>query len=120
MAVVKYSKRPGCAPSVRSTGNHAFCDRMVPKPPGEAPSNATGRPPNSEGIPLAGRDSQSMAFLNTPGMPLLYSGVNSSTPSLAMTCTDWPAFSFTKKAPLFPSLSVLAATPLRMRNLLGA
>ena len=32
---------------------------------------------------LAGRESQSMAFLNTPGIELLYSGVTSSTPSAA-------------------------------------
>lgn len=54
---------------------------MVPKPPGEAPITATGRPPNTRPMSLAGREAQSMAFLNTPGMPLLYSGVTSSSPS---------------------------------------
>ena len=56
---------------------------MVPKPPGDAPITATGRSPNTCAISDAGRDNQSIAFLNTPGMPLLYSGVTSSRPSQA-------------------------------------
>jgi len=34
-------------------------------------------------ISLGGRDSQSIAFFATPGMPLLYSGVAGSKPSAA-------------------------------------
>ena len=71
------------APSVRRTGSHAFWLRIVPKPPGDAPINATGLPPNTRGMSVAGRDSQSIAFLNTPGIELLYSGVTSSRPSAA-------------------------------------
>ena len=48
---------------------------MVPKPPGEAPIRAKGLLPNTRLMSSAGRESQSMAFLKTPGMPLLYSGV---------------------------------------------
>ena len=46
---------------------------------------ATGRPPNTRGMSAAGRVSQSIAFLNTPGSELLYSGVTSSRPSAATT-----------------------------------
>jgi SulP family sulfate permease len=70
-------------PSVRSTGSQAFCDRMVPNPPGDAPASATGRSRNTRAVSAGGRDSQSMTFLATPGMPLLYSGVTSSSPSAA-------------------------------------
>jgi hypothetical protein len=42
---------------------------------------ATGRLPKTFGMSAAGRDSQSMTFLSTPGMELLYSGVTSSNPS---------------------------------------
>jgi len=49
--------------------------------------SANGRPPNTRLMSDDGRDSQSIAFLNTPGMPLLYSGVTSNTPSAAtMAC----------------------------------
>jgi hypothetical protein len=54
---------------------------MVPNPPGEVPRTATGRPPKTRAMSDDGRLSQSMAFLDTPGMPLLYSGVNSIRPS---------------------------------------
>ena len=70
-------------PSVRSTGSQAFWLRMVPNPPGDAPISATGRPPNTRRMSLAGRDSQSIAFLKTPGIELLYSGVTRSRPSAA-------------------------------------
>ena len=43
----------------------------------------TGRPPNTRPMSALGRDSQSIAFLNTPGIELLYSGVTSSSPSAA-------------------------------------
>ncbi len=72
-----------CAPSVRSTGNHAACERMVPKLPGDAPMSANGRPANTRDASAGGRDSQSTAFFTTPGMLLLYSGVATSTPSAA-------------------------------------
>src|SRR5213594_4088916 len=68
-------------PRVRTTGRHAFCARTVPNPPGEAPMIATGRLPNTRGMSAGGLDSQSIAFLNTPGIELLYSGVASSKPS---------------------------------------
>ncbi|MNC89721.1 hypothetical protein D3C83_56990 [compost metagenome] len=45
----------------------------------------TGFPPNTRALSSGGRDSQSIAFLNTPGMELLYSGVTSSSPSAAAT-----------------------------------
>ena len=70
-----------CTPSVRITGSHALWLMIVPKGPGEAPMMAMRRPPNTRRASVLGRDSQSMVFLNTPGMPLLYSGVTSSTPS---------------------------------------
>jgi len=70
-----------CAPSARSTGNHALCARIVPNPPDDAPMIATGLPPNARSASFAGLDSQSMAFLNTPGIELLYSGVTSRSPS---------------------------------------
>jgi hypothetical protein len=41
----------------------------------------TGRPPNTRLMSAGGRDNQSMAFLNTPGIELLYSGVTSRSPS---------------------------------------
>ena len=71
----------GWVPRVRSTGSHAAWLWTVPKGPGEAPMSAKGRPPNTRLMSADGRDSQSMVFLNTPGMLLLYSGVTSSTPS---------------------------------------
>ena len=43
----------------------------------------TGRPPKTRRMSALGRDSQSIAFLNTPGIELLYSGVTRSRPSAA-------------------------------------
>jgi hypothetical protein len=54
------------APSVRRTGSHAFWLMMVPNPPGEAPTSATGWPPKTRWMSAGGLDSQSIAFLNTP------------------------------------------------------
>jgi len=68
-------------PEVRSTGSHAVWDRIVPNRPGLAPITATGRLPNTFGISPGGRDIQSIAFLSTPGIELLYSGVTSNRPS---------------------------------------
>ena len=76
-----------CTPSVRSTGSQAAWLRIVPKAPGDAPMIAKCRPPNTRRASAGGRDSQSMVFLNTPGMLLLYSGVTSSTPSAATTAS---------------------------------
>ncbi len=76
-----------CTPSVRSTGSHAAWLMIVPKAPGEAPMIAKRRPPNTRRASVLGRDSQSMVFLNTPGMLLLYSGVTRSTPSAAITAS---------------------------------
>src|SRR2546422_2478033 len=45
-----------------------------------APISATGRSPNTRAMSFAGRDSQSIAFLKTPGSELLYSGVTSRSP----------------------------------------
>src|SRR3546814_10292880 len=70
-----------CAPSVRSTDNQASCARIVPNPPGEAPMTATGLAAKTRGMSAGGREAQSIAFLNTPGILLLYSGVASSSPS---------------------------------------
>ncbi len=71
----------GAAPRVRNTGSQAAWLISVPNGPGDAPSTATGRPPNTRPMSELGRLSQSMAFLNGPGMELLYSGVNSISPS---------------------------------------
>jgi hypothetical protein len=65
------------------TGNHAFCARTVPKPPGDAPISATGRPRNTRGTSAGGREIQSTAFFSTPGIEWLYSGVTISSPSAA-------------------------------------
>jgi Adenylate and Guanylate cyclase catalytic domain len=65
----------------------AFWLRTVPKPPGEAPMSATGLPPKMAWMSAGGLDNQSIAFLNTPGIELLYSGVARSSPSaVAMAC----------------------------------
>ena len=74
-------RRP--VPKVRRTGSHAFWLRTVPKPPGDAPSTATGFPPKTLPMSAGGRESQSIAFLNVPGIELLYSGVARSIPSAA-------------------------------------
>ena len=57
------------------TGIHAVCDMRVPNRPGEAPMIPTGRPPKTRGMSAEGRVIQSTAFLNTPGIELLYSVV---------------------------------------------
>src|SRR5262245_33871071 len=62
-----------------------YRDRDRANPPGVAPMTPTGRLPNTCGMSDTGRDNQSMAFLNTPGTPLLYSGVASNKPSQAIT-----------------------------------
>ena len=82
-APATYSCLPNHArvPSVRSTGSHADCASRVPPMPGVAPMIATGLPPKTLGMSLGGRDSQSIAFLSTPGIELLYSGVTSRRPS---------------------------------------
>src|SRR5687768_1184080 len=82
---VQASTEPGRCPRVRSTGSHAACDCSVPNGPGDAPISATGLPPNTRLMSACGRVSQSMAFLNTPGIELLYSGVTSSRPSAPAT-----------------------------------
>ena len=41
----------------------------------------TGRPPKTRLMSAGGRDSQSIAFLKTPGIELLYSGVTISSAS---------------------------------------
>src|SRR5437762_8460006 len=68
----------GCVPSVRSTGSQAVWLRMVPNPPAEAPIMAKGLPPNTRLMSDEGRDSQSMAFLSTPGRLLLRSEEHTS------------------------------------------
>jgi hypothetical protein len=73
----------GAVPKVRRTGSHAFWLRTVPKAPGDAPSTATGFPPKTRPMSAGGRESQSIAFLNTPAIDLLYSGVARSSPSAA-------------------------------------
>src|SRR6185369_16937474 len=77
--------RPGQSsqPSVRRIGSHAFWLRIVPNPPGDAPTSATRLPAKTRAASAGGRDSQSIAFLKTPGTELLYSGVASSRPSAA-------------------------------------
>jgi hypothetical protein len=42
--------------------------RSVPKAPGDAPSTATGFPPKTQPMSAGGRESQSIAFLNMPGI----------------------------------------------------
>ena len=59
-----------------------FATSSVPNPPGDAPMTPTGRPPKTRAISVSGRDNQSIAFLNTPGIELLYSGVTSNKPSV--------------------------------------
>jgi hypothetical protein len=71
----------GRVPRVRKTGSQAVCARSVPPRPGVAPINATGRLPKTRGMSAGGRVSQSIAFLKTPGIELLYSGVTRSRPS---------------------------------------
>jgi len=75
-----------CAQSSECGEARRLAPSLVPKGPGEAPITATGRLPNTLGMSAEGRDIQSMAFLNTPGIPLLNSGVTSSKPSQAITC----------------------------------
>jgi hypothetical protein len=70
-------------PSVFSTGSHAVCESSVPNLLGDAPMTPTGRPRKTRAMSESGRESQSIAFLNTPGNELLYSGVTSSKPSVA-------------------------------------
>ena len=48
--------------------------------PGDAPMSATSLPPKIRWMSAAGLDNQSIAFLNTPGIELLYSGVARSRP----------------------------------------
>src|SRR2546425_829878 len=72
-------------PSVRKTGSHAVCDSTVPRIPGEAPMRPTARPLNTRAMSAGGRVSQSMAFLNAPGIELLYSGVTRSSASALAT-----------------------------------
>jgi hypothetical protein len=61
----------------------APCARRVPHRPPEAPMTATGLPAStSSGL---GRESQSMAFLRTPGTDQLYSGVAIRSASAAAT-----------------------------------
>ena len=55
----------------------------VPPSPGVAPRIATALSPKTRGMSRGGRDSQSTAFLRTPGTELLYSGVASRSPSAA-------------------------------------
>ena len=76
--------RPPCRASSARAATPSVTS-SVPKPPGDAPMTATGRLPNTRGISAVGRDNQSIAFLNTPGIPLLYSGVTSNRPSAATT-----------------------------------
>ena len=46
----------------------ALAYAQEPPMPGVAPMIATGFPPKTRGISFGGRDSQSMAFLSTPGI----------------------------------------------------
>ena len=94
-------------PSVRSTGSQAACESIVPKPPGEAPISPTGLSPNTRLMSLPGRDSQSIAFLNTPGMPLLYSGVASNNPS-AVTMASFSEETFPAHQPSALALTSIA------------
>jgi hypothetical protein len=49
--------------------------------------STTGLPPKMAWKSAGGLDNQSIAFLNTPGIELLYSGVARSSPSaVAMAC----------------------------------
>src|ERR1700676_3135551 len=68
---------------VRSTDSHAFCESAVPNREGDVPMTATGRPLNTRSASSAGRESQSTTFFATPGIELLYSGVEISRPSAA-------------------------------------
>src|SRR3954465_13639528 len=79
-------------PRVRKIGSHAVCECTVPYAPGEAPIRPTGRSRNTRGTSAGGRVIQSIAFLKTPGIELLYSGVTRSSASAAAT------FSFSSAA----------------------
>ena len=59
------------------------CARTPPVNAGELVITSTGLP--FSGDANAGRDAQSIAFFNTPGMPKLYSGEHITTPSLEST-----------------------------------
>ena len=67
------------APIVLSTLRASACAQTAPNMPVEAPTTATGLP--RSGFVACGRDAQSSAFLSTPGIEALYSGVATSTAS---------------------------------------
>src|SRR5215210_7639546 len=91
LAPPTYSTWPnhGRMPRVRKIGSHAACESTVPNAPGEAPMRPTARPRKTRGTSAGGRVIQSIAFLNTPGIELLYSGVTrSSASAIALRCFD--------------------------------
>ena len=57
----------GRRPRNRTTGSQDAWANAVPPVPVVAPMIATGRPRKTRGISAGGRDSQSIAFFNTPG-----------------------------------------------------
>jgi hypothetical protein len=63
--------------------SQAACENAVPSLPGVAPIKATRLPRSTRGTSSAGRESQSITFLATPGIPPLYSGVAITKPSAA-------------------------------------
>ncbi len=70
-----------CVPRTRNTGSHAYWEKAVPKLPGVAPISPTGRSPKIRVRSFGGRVNQSNAFLKTPGIELLFSGVTIKRPS---------------------------------------
>jgi hypothetical protein len=67
------------APVEASTLRSSACAQTAPKLPVVAPTTAAGLP--CRGVEARGRDAQSIAFLRTPGMEELYSGVAIRTAS---------------------------------------
>ena len=74
----------GRTPSALSTLSHDACESIVPNDPVDAPIKPSGLVASIRFISSGGRDNQSMVFLNTPGIELLYSGVDNNIPSEEM------------------------------------
>ena len=75
------------APVEASTLRSSACAQTAPKLPVVAPITAAGLP--WSGVSARGREAQSIAFLSTPGIDELYSGVANSRPSAsAIACAQ--------------------------------